>query len=1099
MLMRLNGNGDWIVRLEYIGNRLIDPIAGNGGFKVLSYTLKGLAVFMECILARVQPGNGSWSIVEIDLEAHEREFILGLPGYVSQELLISASQDAPMIDICGQQFSPAEVFGSALLICETFWIRKESDGNQVNQTIESRQWTNQARSEWFVSEHLQPGVNTQHRDLIARAARRLCIRHAFDTPAIQHSCARTYLLQIGLSKKQWMSLIERSIPAQPLPQTYVVANDLYCENPLWHSASFKRTWDILREFQKGGISRTVAESELYESPWIDEDWIEDILEMAEGPARIVRRSNRRVEISGNSRDSFLSKPLLHWSNGEPFFCSAIDHAALSATCPIDCYALEITGPSGVMGEIARPKGDTQWHRVIGFGISQQMELHLPLTGLFSGEISIEIRSIQSKMDFSAQISLVLWHDDALISRYGSNGELHQDAWRKLLPAGESLSLLYPSGWAENIPPVCCADLADSGMRIARFERGWVPPIQIRDESGVIWWSSADLHAPSRSLPMELRDILATCVIDYRAAEHVTAHLKIHPHANLVLGVNINGEFKTLADLGGQSVLRIGGNQLPLQALWNGLSVKIKVAQNGMDYWFTRVATIDARCSDLPILIGKSSGGKIRRLSENGLIETAQEFRTTHFRALLPSVIDWIQVIQLGMELDRLTAQSASRLSSYNRGAPFEYQTIHHNGHLPKPLMPGVEERGNISKVSDFNILDGGLQFQIGLDHAVEPTLVTTNQSPCHSILILVQRDGVPGQRLCPLIVSGNNANISSTDAWKTWSVKLHGCDGNIIGVGISYGETLIGCWVKGGPNACQAILNAEDLSQGEIQLLATFIHWFHLPIFNPDFKPAVLTFYKRHAAYVLAVWSYADVLIWDQSRLKHRIQESGWPRVVCELANQALMDSQEPVQYNGICDASISVWSDSGYFPDREATDLWKYHSQGIIEELACFSPHAAACLALETAKFDPEYTWPLTAGVADDSNYIRLFDTYISGLNLGWQEKETYYSEPESFRARYNHPAFMHADDDWAELRMLLANKARADGALMDNLRMVDLWVNAAYAVNVALNNGVVLSNGETLDTRSLASLNGYLNYPAFCRLLTRKLIHPELVIPTP
>jgi hypothetical protein len=156
----------------------------------------------------------------------------------------------------------------------------------------------------------------QLKDLIRQAAIQFNLRHVFDIEGKQE-WASSIFLQLGFtyngSKRHlatWLSSEEQRPQAVQLLLSGKMASE-----------SFQKLWNILIQYRKGNITAKIAIADLQQSPWILNDWIDDILEAATQKIKNVvslEQKNFQDNETTHILNQLLSKPRLIWDI-QPYF------------------------------------------------------------------------------------------------------------------------------------------------------------------------------------------------------------------------------------------------------------------------------------------------------------------------------------------------------------------------------------------------------------------------------------------------------------------------------------------------------------------------------------------------------------------------------------------------------------------------------------------------------------------------------------------------------------------------------------------------------------------------------------------------------------
>ena len=211
--------------------------------------------------------------------------------------------------------SSREMFGVLFLILASEIAREHCNEESLWPTIAERFRTNKTtHSVLFGNDH----PTELCKIAMAAGVRKLQLRNLIDRSGKQEYFD-TIKLQVGFTFKgalrrlpDWLDGLGSTTAVQMLIETNVTIDDFNASSP-----SFQRLWTTLREFRAGRISHFAASQKLYESPWIRDAWISQLLEVAK-----LHRP-RPVSISAND-DSYnseaLFEPVFNWdSASKPCF------------------------------------------------------------------------------------------------------------------------------------------------------------------------------------------------------------------------------------------------------------------------------------------------------------------------------------------------------------------------------------------------------------------------------------------------------------------------------------------------------------------------------------------------------------------------------------------------------------------------------------------------------------------------------------------------------------------------------------------------------------------------------------------------------------
>ena len=1071
----------WYERVVLVGNILIDPIHVKGGFFIHIYAPYVIESFLTGILHRHGFGpNRQWSFAELDLTEAEIAYIRDCPFYLSHGYNMPAN---PHIGAC-------------VLMAEALYLSEDCEDGTVWPIIKQMPWSQNVKNAWFPDYDPQGDGIKKHNDHLQAAINHYGIRNALNDGG--HKWVKTFTIQFGLSKLQWLRLIMTNIPLEP---SHEAARILFNSdhNNGRYSPSFVSTWETMRKVLMGRVSSIEAERLLEESSWIRDEWIPDLI----NAGQTQRTTKSKLSETDMEEDDFetnvFSEAGLVWAGGATFFKWVINQTALDFVCPKDCKQITITGPCGWIGLIARKQNEPGWRRISGLGLKDDLTFQLSADSLRQNEVGVEFSNPNS--GFQITTTSRLYQDGDDVTRFGVDGLRHSNAWGRQLPRGEEFSLCVPVG-----ANVMGAQFTESvmntlGVKLLHFNQGWTGRIQVSIEDEVVW-DSENLLAPSKKLPPDLRAFAVYLVIDTINHTSVSGHLEVmgaNPEA-----VSIPSDARGLPDLCARKALSFGGAEgRPLADLWGGTHARFKInAPDGRNHWITKTWVVTPRGVDntTPLFLGRKIDGAVISLNSPRQVETMRQFQSMKIKIIAKSVVSGAVVLQGGFPIGLIGRAAKNAPKCLGRKIPFHTETFTENADVIAEghLMDGVVERGIIEMVTNFE--QNGSSFAMEITHELEPTRDIQRDGRHHKILILSQTSQDAGSRLRTTVIEGQAISMEGAD-WSKWKIQVGLESGNVLGVAVCYGDTLLGCWTKGGQGATQDILEAKDLTKEEVLLLADFLRWFHFPFFDEKLKASVYTFLGNHAAAILFRWETVKELNWNGVVVSEGITEPEWNRVVRALVMEVNYFLKKPINYNGLADlvgGNVSDLSEKIYL-------------------INVFITQAPAC-AKELIGIATEISMaPLLSGtVGDDHSAIIIFDKYfepsIRDKNKAdsreWYWK--YRNDPDSCRMEFisrlnGHDATRvssdgalqnNLDPDWSELRREYAKIEISKGSKEP---LIELWRNPSYVVNAALSNGLLQTQGKCLKRDPLQQLKYLMAFPSFARLLARKILSPNLTIPEP
>jgi hypothetical protein len=642
-----------------------------------------------------------------------------------------------------------------------------------------------------------------------------------------------------------------------------------------------------------------------ESSWIRDEWIPDLINAA-GTQRTEksRLGETDLEEAGSEPD-ILSEAQLAWVDGSAFFKWVVNQAALNLECPEDCKQIELTGPCGWIGRIARMGEGGGWRKITGLGLRDDLSFQLSADSLQQSEVGFEFSNSNTGFQITSTSHLYQNGDD--VTRYGSDGQRHSSAWRKQLPRGEEFSLCVPVGADVNAAQGTERVIDALGVKMLHYNQGWTGRIQISLEDEVVW-DSGNLLAPSKKLPPDLRAFGVYLVIDTINDASVKGHLEVMEATPEAVG--IPSDTRGFPELKTRNAISFGGSAArPLADLWAGTQARLKInAPDGRNHWITKTWAVTLKGVDntIPLFLGRQLDGTVINLNSNRPVETMQQFQSMKVKMIAKDFVSGAVMLQSGFPIGVIGRVAKNAPKCLGRKIPFVTETFRENPETENiesisrgPLMEGVVERGIIEKIGNFE--NDGSSFVMDLIHQLEPTRQIQQDGKHHKVLVLSQTSQDAGNRLRTIVIEGGGICMDGDD-WSKWIIQVGSDVGNVLGVAVCYGETLLGCWTKGGRGAAQNILEATDLTGEEVFLLADFLRWFHFPFFDNNLRDSVCTFLSNQAAPILFRWETAKQLKWGEHVVSNGIAEPEWDRVVRALVMEANHFLKAPINYKGLAD-----------------------------------------------------------------------------------------------------------------------------------------------------------------------------------------------------
>lgn len=544
----------WDERIVLVGNLLIDPIHGKGGFFIPFYTPYVIESFLTGVLLRHGFGKERrWSFAELDLTEAEVAYIRDFPANLTH----------------GYDMPPNAHLGACVLMAEALYLSDDCEDGTVWPIIEKMPWSKNAKGAWFPDYDPQAEGLQMHNGHLRAAINHYGIRNALADGG--QIWVRTFTLQFGLSKLQWLRLLATSIPREPTHVAAIILFNSEDDNGRY-SPSFVSTWETMREVSTGRVSSIEAERLMEESSWIRDEWIPDLIKAGQTQCTTKPQLSETDVEEDEFETNILSEAQLVWAAGATFFKWVINQAALDLECPKDCKQITLTGPCGRIGLIAREQNEAGWKKISGLGLKDDLSFQLSADSLLRNEVGIDFSNPSTGFQITSTARLYQDGDD--VTRYGSDGQRHSNAWRKQLPHGEEFTLCVPIGADVTAPQGTEWVINALGVKMLHFNHGWTGRIQVLIQDEVVW-DSGNLLAPSKKLPPDLRAFDVYLVIDTINVASVRGHLDVmgaNPEA-----VCIPSGARPLPELSQRNAISFGGGAArTLADLWGGTQVRLKI-------------------------------------------------------------------------------------------------------------------------------------------------------------------------------------------------------------------------------------------------------------------------------------------------------------------------------------------------------------------------------------------------------------------------------------------------------------------------------------------------------------------------------------------
>jgi hypothetical protein len=650
---------------------------------------------------------------------------------------------------------------------------------------------------------------------------------------------------------------------------------------------------------------------------------------AEGKPKTKRQGQARThQLRPKELDQerlFLSAPRLIFTHQGPQFACELDFHGVDVGLPSGADAQLVCG-STKLCNLAR-QDDGSWRRA-------DLLTDIKLAGPAEAEIEVVYGPDKA---VAVRQAVLLWHSGSLVSRYGSDGELHTDPTRRQLLVGSAFSLVaHPQ--ATVFPQPSSEHQLAGGWKVWRFNQGWAGPIEVRvPGDSEPWWSSAWVEAVPPPMPERVR--LANCTDNWwLSLDRVDAngvHARLCWSSDLECGalrvgvhsLSVDANYKRSSEL------------IPLtdEELWHGAPVSAKVTCEGRSWRILTTARVYMR--DDPIALLRDYDGNIKRLHPR-LNLSAIELR--HAKVLLlrskNGNEDSVPLQQADLVVGALDHCQGSLKEVLARGAAMKTKIGNHT----YTLSDAIEDSGLIQDIEQLQPGAMGTGQLIVRFH--RPRAVSVLDT-----LILAVQSVAPCIRM--VRVDLDQAQVSEDQ--RQWTICFPSYGSTLLGVALAHDQIVCGTWLLDEHNRSWAYpFSHPPHSDDDVRVLAAFCHLFNAPVLSADVIDSMVSFYANNAAVVFSQW--AELADRPEPLAGLKVNDQRWAGVVAQLS---LLAARWVPYQTGIA---------NGAFP--ALTDPWR------IVDLAALSPWIAKRLIEQLTPIEREqlllgvagklHDWPKTNGI---------------------------------------------------------------------------------------------------------------------------------------
>lgn len=874
-----------------------------------------------------------WSLAELNLSEEESNAFTNLPQYFDGICDEVIGQELLKVDMADWgKFTAFEIVGACLMICESIALRERTNANEYTQTLLGLNWSECTRSRLFVQQfqlNELNGPNENHNRLIRSAVSRLRLRSAIDIN-VNNRWEKTLLLQIGLSKAQWSALLRGNFPETPGQTSPAITRDLYPDTSIYHALSFKNTWDALRSFKQNEMERRDTENLLCDSPWIANEWIDDLLNLAEGvPITDV------VSIIQNA-------PKLRWKDNVPFFHIRLDPQRLRNNIPPVINEVELMLNGKWNARLAYI--NNSWNRVAG-GINGELELRYDLDMQTSADIEISVISSADPEKTLTSQTIHLWQCDSLISRFGTDGLLHHNAWSRQVVKGEEMTLIVPSGSTIAPGPITRIPVDDGMSDICHIAPHWQGPVQVTQDNET-WWDSDNLVVPDRSLNLDDKTFEISLLVDSGPNHNgeIRGHLQWKPTNHPITRIRIGTE-----ELDPNNAIIHNAILIKYDWLLSKAVIWSKIVSEARSGWVQKRKYPSLRAYDSGILICHTEADGL--ISDPRRIETMEQLRRTRFQYVKPETRPPLPLFQFGTQVIAIN----NIVTRFNQ-VPFFARGLGFQDESGREQIPGVVERGIISKVARISTNGAETSFVVCLNRGITPIHPPGHDGRHHRIVVFSRNGKEPGSRFKWTVLEGLDKITQEEEANPEWTVKIAEHLGLILGVAVTFGASFLGYWVKEGrdDSFSQALL-AANLTPDEATDLARMLRWFQAPLLAQLHRQSIAAFFACNAVHVMNAWILESSSIICGNQYQDDQPELCWHWIVSEIAQDAKRLNKN-LNFNEMYDVN-----------QRDPLPLLEQ-----VRDIAFAWPPAAADFARLVMTMNPEFIW----------NYEDVFEVQQCKIN---------------------------------------------------------------------------------------------------------------------
>lgn len=675
------------------------------------------------------------------------------------------------------------------------------------------------------------------KDAIERAARHFGLRHVFGTAGVQ-GWYQTIYLQFGFTIRGGKSRLPEWLVGQnPSESVCALLNDSRLS-----SLSFKKLWQLLRDFRRNNISEVQARNFLTQSPWVVQSFVSDLLKASR--QRLDLPDRPTGDFTEEPEIRFFSPPWLDWSESSPRFLSDVANLSQLFNLSGNVYDLKIGNKTVAI--LTRQADES--YRV------DSDPVILPNKPV----LSVRVESRESGETRYSQI-LELWDKDEDLTLFSASGK-RLDAWNEKLDSQRAYYLLASADLT--LVPETNWHFVDHDRKLHALPAGWSSELKLTfDDGDTLWTPLLGGFAPRRIEPAWA----SGCRVAIEKINGKSVRFQV------VVQTGVEVRFvRCGVPLDNQN----GYFSLPLSTFSKNGNARIRLGLRfGEEICnLQRTISIEETLRD-PLALILSENGWQRVEGEDILVSEA---RKRSYRFSLPRAWrgdetpfeDWVL-----MEGDVFVGRIPRRpypirnLAGYGAKLTLRHR-LYNVGEGASTISFKVIEQGAVAR---FLTNDSG-SMELELCQPVEP-------DEGHKIITLSQN----GELECQNPI-WNPENPSQ------WFFETPQESEKLVSVAVAFRGEWFGGWCRKRADAWLPYLLASE--QFEPDVKAGLLRWFHLPLLSRRYESEVQTFIEKYPVQTLSAW-LRNVAVQLPFSLRFGDRDEGWFSVVRKFYRGWLPSNQD--------------------------------------------------------------------------------------------------------------------------------------------------------------------------------------------------------------